>query len=266
MCTSDGSYGGAGKRERLGLDSGYLSRVLRRLEQRALVEVAADPGDGRRRVVRPTTAGARTRILLDQRSEQLAARLLEPLTSRQRDRLTEALGTADLLVRAATVSLDAVDPAAPAARAAMGRYFDELERRFTGGFDRGTAEDVSAMAPPSGGFVVAVSDGEAVACGGVQRLADDVAEIKRMWVDEAWRGAGLGSRMLRRLEADTRARGYAVVRLDTNRVLGEAIAMYARAGYREIERYNDNPYAEAFFEKHLGGGSPRAREDLLRTP
>jgi DNA-binding MarR family transcriptional regulator/GNAT superfamily N-acetyltransferase len=239
-------------RERLGLDSGYLSRVLRQLEERGLVEVAADPGDRRRRCVRPTAAGTRTRQILDERSEQLAARLLGPLTTRQRGRLAEALATADLLVRVATVSLHAVDPTASPARLAMGRYFDELDRRFPDGFDPGTSDDVSSMTPPSGSFVVAVSDGAPVACGGVQRIADGVGEIKRMWVDHAWRGAGLGSRMLRRLEAETRALGYAVVRLDTNRALGEAVAMYERAGYREIERYNDNPYAEAFFEKDLG--------------
>jgi DNA-binding MarR family transcriptional regulator/GNAT superfamily N-acetyltransferase len=240
-------------RTRLGLDSGYLSRVLRQLEERGLVEVGADPRDGRRRRVTPTEAGTRTRQLLDERSEQLAARLLEPLTSRQRGRLTEALATADLLVRAATVSLDAVDPTASPARLALGRYFDELDRRFPDGFDPGPNDDVTSMTPPSGGFVVAVSEGVPVACGGVQRIQGGVGEIKRMWVDHSWRGAGLGSRMLRRLEDDARALGYAVVRLDTNRALVEAIAMYQRAGYREIERYNDNPYAEAFFEKDLGG-------------
>lgn len=238
-------------RERLALDSGYLSRVLRQLEERDLVEVAADPGDRRRRTVTPTAGGRRALRVLEERSEELAARLLEPLTSRQRDRLTEALATADLLVRAATVSLDAVDPASGAARLAMGRYFAELDRRFPGGFDPGPVDDVSSMAAPSGAFVVATSDGAPVACGGVQRIAAGVGEIKRMWVDDAWRGAGLGSRMLRRLEASTLALGYDVVRLDTNLVLGEAIAMYERAGYREISRYNTNPYAQAFFEKRL---------------
>lgn len=238
-------------RERLGLDSGYLSRVLRRLEVDGLVTVAADPSDRRRRRVTPTPAGRRTLRTLDDRSEELAARLLAPLTERQRDRLTDALATADLLVRAATVSLDVVDPATPPARRAMGRYFDELDRRFPGGFDPGPTDDVSSMTAPAGTFVLAVSDGTPVACGGVQRIADGVGEIKRMWVDDAWRGAGLGSRMLRRLEAETRALGYDVVRLDTNRTLAEAVAMYERAGYREIERYNDNPYAQAFFEKGL---------------
>lgn len=245
-------------RERLGLDSGYLSRVLRQLEERELVEVTADPADRRRRTVTPTEAGRRTRRTLDDRSEELAARLLEPLTGRQRDRLTEALATADLLVRAATVSLDPVDPAAPPARRAMQCYFDELDRRFPGGFDPGPTDDVSTMAAPGGTFVLAVSDGSPVACGGVQRLAAEVGEVKRMWVDDAWRGAGLGSRMLRRLEAEAASLGYAAVRLDTHRTLGEAVAMYERAGYREIERYNDNPYAQAFFEKALG--APAARD------
>jgi len=238
-------------RERLGLDSGYLSRVLRRLEEHGLVEVSADPDDRRRRTVTPTAAGRDAWRTLDERSEELAARLLAPLTARQRDRLTEALATADLLVRAATVSLDAVDPTAPGARQAMGRYFAELDRRFPGGFDPGPVDDVSSLAGPSGVFVVALSDGAPVACGGVQRIADGVGEIKRMWVDDAWRGAGLGSRMLRHLEAEVVRLGYGVVRLDTHRALGEALAMYARAGYREIDRYNDNPYAEAFFEKPL---------------
>ncbi|MEI5672663.1 MULTISPECIES: bifunctional helix-turn-helix transcriptional regulator/GNAT family N-acetyltransferase [unclassified Nocardioides] len=250
--TGDGC-GAQELRERLGLDSGYLSRVLRQLEDRGLVAVEADPADRRRRTVTPTSAGRRTLRTLDDRSEELAARLLAPLTERQRDRLTEALATADLLVRAATVSLDPVDPASPPARHAMGRYFDELDRRFPGGFDPGPVDDVSSMTAARGGtFVVALSDGVPVAAGGVQRIGEGVGEIKRMWVDDAWRGAGLGSRMLRHLEAEVVRLGYDVVRLDTNRALGEAVAMYARAGYREIGRYNDNPYAEAFFEKEVG--------------
>lgn len=238
-------------RERLGLDSGYLSRVLRQLEERGLVEVTPDPVDRRRRTVSPTAEGRRTLATLEERSDAVAERLLGPLTERQRDRLTEALATADLLVRAATVSLDTVDPASPPARDAMGRYFAELDRRFPGGFDPGPTDDVSSMAAPGGTFLLATSDGAPVACGGVQQIAPGIGEIKRMWVDDAWRGAGLGSRMLRRLEEETRALGHDVVRLDTNRALGEAVAMYGRAGYREIERYNDNPYAEAFFEKEL---------------
>jgi len=240
-------------RARLGLDSGYLSRLLRQLEAGRLVVVAADPDDGRRRSVRLTAAGRAAWRKLDARSEKLAHQLVEPLTERQRHRLTEALATADLLVRAATVRLEVVDPASPMARAALGHYYAELDRRFSGGFDAGqaTADDAPAMRAPRGAFVVATSDGEPVACGGMQTLAPGVAELKRMWVHEAWRGAGLGSRMLRRLEQAAVERGLPVVRLDTNSALTEAIAMYQRAGYRAIERYNDNPYARHWFEKDL---------------
>ena len=238
-------------RARLGLDSGYLSRLLRSLEEQGLVAVEPDPADRRRRLVRLTARGRRTRRRLDDRSEQLAARLLEPLSERQRSRLGEALATADLLVRAATVQLERIDPTDADARAAVQHYFDELDRRFETGFDPGAGDDPELYRPPRGTFVVARSDGDPVACGAVQPLGEETAEIKRMWVHADWRGAGLGARMLRRLEDDARHAGYDVVRLDTNSVLTEAIAMYERAGYRQIERYNDNPYARCWFEKLL---------------
>jgi DNA-binding MarR family transcriptional regulator/GNAT superfamily N-acetyltransferase len=239
-------------RERLALDSGYLSRLLRALEGAGLVELTADPVDKRRRLVRPTTAGREAQQELDRRSEEHARRLLDPLTARQRERLTEALGVADLLVRAATVTIETVDPASAYARQAMDSYFGELDERFPRGFDPGphTTEDDDSLRAPVGAFVVAVSDGRPIAGGGVRAYAD-AAEIKRMWVDADWRGAGLGSRLLRHLEGLARALGHDVVRLDTNETLTDAIAMYERAGYAPIDRYNDNPYATHFFQKRL---------------
>ncbi|MBF4770327.1 GNAT family N-acetyltransferase [Nocardioides agariphilus] len=238
-------------RERLGLDSGYLSRLLRSLEADGLVDVRPDPTDRRRRRVRLTGRGRTARRRLDERSEDLARSLVAPLSERQRERLTEALATADLLVRAATVQLQEVSPTDPRSVAAMAAYFAEIGERF--GFEPGDAwlEDAEAMTGPDGFFVVATSDGEAVACGGVHRLPDGAAEIKRMWVHGDWRGAGLGARLLRHLEDVVRDRGYDVVRLDTNDTLLEAIAMYERAGYHAIERYNDNPWARRWFEKTL---------------
>jgi DNA-binding MarR family transcriptional regulator/GNAT superfamily N-acetyltransferase len=238
-------------RARLGLDSGHLARQLRRLEDEGLVTVAPDPADRRRRTVRLSAAGRAFRTRLDDRSEELAARLVAPLTPRQRERLTDALATADLLVRAATVDIRTVHPADPAARAAVQSYFRELDERFPTGFDPGEANDEEAMAPGAGAFVVATSDGRPVACGGVQALERGVGEIKRMWVHPDWRGAGLGSRLLRHLEEVAAGLGHATVRLDTNGTLVEAIAMYERAGYRHIDRYNGNPYAQAWFEKEL---------------
>ncbi|GAA5154876.1 helix-turn-helix domain-containing GNAT family N-acetyltransferase [Nocardioides marinquilinus] len=236
-------------RDRLGLDSGHLSRQLRRLEADGLVAVAPDPRDRRARLVTLTASGRDLLARLEERSDDAARRLVVPLTERQRTRLAEALATADLLVRAATVELTEVDPGGALAIRAMRAYFVELDARFPSGFDPGTAPLLET-------FTVATSDGQVVACGGVQGLdggpaGEPADEIKRMWVHPGWRGAGLGTRLLRHLEDVVRARGRGVVRLDTNGTLAEAIAMYERAGYRRVERYNDNPYAELFFEKRL---------------
>lgn len=238
-------------RDRLGLDSGHLTRLLRRLEDDGLVEVLPDRVDRRRRIARLTRRGRTHFRRLEERSEALAARLVEPLTERQRARLTEALATADLLVRAATVELRTVDPGGRAAREAVGHYVDELVRRFPRGFDPGPPAYDDLTSARGGAFVLATSDGEAVACGGLRDLGDGVVEIKRMWVHDGWRGAGLGSRLLRHLEATASGLGYTTVKLDTNRALSEAVAMYERSGYERVERYNDNPYAEEFFAKPL---------------
>jgi DNA-binding MarR family transcriptional regulator/GNAT superfamily N-acetyltransferase len=238
-------------RARLGLDSGYLSRLLRYLERDGLIEVVPDPADRRRRLVGLTEAGRDRWAELERRSDEQARLIVGPLAGRQRERLARALSEADLLVRAATVTFEPVDPASPVAREVVGRYFAEIGRRF--GFDPSgeTEKDTKLLIPPSGVFVVALSDGDPVACGGLGAIAPQVGELKRMWVHDDWRGAGLGSRLLRHLEDQARGLGHNVVRLDTNAALAEAIGMYERAGYQAIERYNDNPWATHFFEKAL---------------
>lgn len=72
-----------------------------------------------------------------------------------------------------------------------------------------------------------------------------------MWVAPEARGAGVGKALLAFLEDRARARGAVRLVLDTNKSLAEARTLYARAGYREIARYNDNPYADFWFEKRL---------------
>ena len=151
------------------------------------------------------------------------------------------------------VTFSVVDAASDAARWAMTQYFEELDARFTDGFDPGTAYDEAAVAlnPPNGAFVVAICADDVVGCGAIQFLDNDWAEIKRMWVSPLARGIGLGRRLLAHLEGVIHASGCAHVVLDTNGVLIEAITMYRSSGYEPIERYNDNPYAQLWFGKSL---------------
>ena len=144
-----------------------------------------------------------------------------------------------------------VDAGSDAAQAAMTAYFAELAERFPTGFDPTGYLDPEDYNPPRGRFFLAMSGDEVLACGGLVWIDDSVAEIKRMWVDPAARGQGLATRLLAFLEQTAAASGRPTVRLDTNPVLTPAIAMYRKNGYRDIERYNDNPYAGLWFEKHL---------------
>src|SRR5579884_504583 len=240
-------------RARLELDSGYLSRLLRSLEAQRLVRVEPNPADRRVRVVRPTAAGRRERALLDARSDDLARSLLAPLNDRQRERLLAAMGEVERLLTAGLVRVEVVDPESPEAAFCLREYFAEIARRFDDGFDDAIsiAATPEQLRPPAGLFVVATLHGEPVGCGGLKFHGRRPAELKRMWVAPSARGLGLGRRLLEELEALARERGVRTIRLETNRNLNEAIALYRSSGYREVPAFNGEPYAHHWFEKRL---------------
>ncbi|GAA1055840.1 putative transcriptional regulator, MarR family protein [Agromyces luteolus] len=253
-----GASSGAGAelralRERLELDSGYLSRQLRALEADGLVNVAPAPDDSRVRVAQLTPAGVAERAELDRSSDALVGGILGPLSDRQRERLLAAMDDVERLMTASAVEVRVVDPADAAARRSVTAYFTELASRFDLGFDptrtRQTPDD--EFREPNGTFLVAFLHGEPVGCVGLKLHGDEPAEIKRMWVAASTRGLGLGSRLLREIEAAALRLGATVVRLDTNRTLTEAIAMYRTHGYDEIPDFNGEPYADFWFEKWL---------------
>ncbi|MBW1598838.1 helix-turn-helix domain-containing GNAT family N-acetyltransferase [Streptomyces sp. JJ38] len=240
-------------RERLGLDSGYVSRLLRSLADDGLVTVEPHPGDRRVRTVRLTEAGRAERAVLDGRSDELAASLLEPLSGVQRARLVGAMAEVERLLTAATVALDVVDPDHPDAEHCLRAYFTELQERFETGFDpeRSLLPDAGELRPPRGEFLVARLHGEPVGCAGLKLPAGAPAEIKRMWVAPRARGLGLGRRFLAELEARAARHGRELLRLDTNRALEAAIGLYHAYGFREVPAFNDEPYAHHWFEKRI---------------
>jgi ribosomal protein S18 acetylase RimI-like enzyme len=99
-------------------------------------------------------------------------------------------------------------------------------------------------------MLVAYLRAEPVGCGALKHY-EEATDIKRMWVAEAARGLGLGRRLLEALEARAAHAGARAVRLETNRALVEAIALYRSAGYREVPAFNDEPFAHHWFQKAI---------------
>src|SRR5262252_5591653 len=240
-------------RGRLGLDSGYVSRLLRLLQRQRLVSISTHPGDARVRRVILTKRGLAERRELDKRSDVVAQRMLEPLGPKQRETFLSSLAEVERLLQASMVRFDVEDPRTATSRWCLSQYFAELNERFDAGFDpaRSLYADTKVFSRPSGAFVVARVRGRAVGCGAVKFKGTLPAEFKRMWIAKESRGLGLGKRLLDALENQARAAGAKTVRLETNRTLKEAIAMYRQSGYAEIEPFNDEPYAHHWFEKKL---------------
>ena len=240
-------------RDRLGLDSGYASRLVRRLESEGLVAVEAFSADRRRRHLRLTAAGLAEVRELDRLSDLAAAAMLEGVPSGRRGRLLAAVAEVERTLRATLVEIGVEDPRRPDVVRCFVRYAEELDVRFDGGFDAGKSisADPRELTPPAGYCVVARLRGAPVGCGALKLHGTAPAELKRMWVDPHSRGLGVGRRLLDSLEALARENGVRVLRLETNRTLGEAIELYRGAGFTEVTPFNDEPYADHWFEKAL---------------
>jgi DNA-binding MarR family transcriptional regulator/GNAT superfamily N-acetyltransferase len=240
-------------RRRLGLDSGYVTRLVQTLEAKGLIRLSPGATDQRLRRARWTAAGRREVREMNRRADEVAVNLLDALTPAQRTRLVAAMVEVHRLLQLAGLQIERVDPASPAARWCVGQYFDELNRRFDSGFDPATSlsADDRDLVPPRGAFLLASVDGEPVACGAVKPVSPGVGSLKRMWVADTVRGLGIGRRVLEALETQARELGMTTVRLETNQTLQEAIGLYRSAGFREVPRFNSDPYANHWFEKSL---------------
>jgi DNA-binding MarR family transcriptional regulator/GNAT superfamily N-acetyltransferase len=238
-------------RARLELDSGYASRLLRSLERQGLVKGEAAAGDGRVRRVRLTAKGRREVAELDRRADAVARSVLAPLSAAQQARLIAAMTEVERLMRASAVRIAAEPSDSADARWCVDQYFRELGRRFDAGFDpaRSISADAHELTPPAGVFLIARLGGRPIGCGALKAKERRIGDVKRMWVAAEARGLGIGRRLLAALEAEARQRGLETLRLETNRSLVEAQALYRRAGYREVAPFNDEPYAHHWFEK-----------------
>lgn len=238
-------------RARLDLDSGLMSRLLRSLEDEGLIATEPHPEDARRRIARLTAAGEAEFAAYEALSNARAEKLLSQ--HGDGERLLAAMDLVASALLRERIDLREMDPRSDDARYCLGEYYDELAQRFEGGFDVRLSKDpdAAAMIRPRGAFLVAFSDEMPVGCVGLKGTSADYSEVKRLWIAPSARGQGLARRLMERIEAVARKLGVSLLRLDTNKALPEAIAMYRKSGWTEIERFNDDPYPDFFFEKPL---------------
>lgn len=238
-------------RSYLGLDSGLMSRLLRGLEAENLVYTTPVPADARRREAVLTPKGQQVfkdyETLSDDAAHVVLGRCSNP------DALLEAMDLVATVLGRDQIEIIQVDPDDPRAQKCMQSFYAEISTVLGKVFDPHLSGKPEAdnLRPPNGVFLLALSDGLPIGCCALKGQGGGLGEVKRLWVSPAARGLGLSSQLMTQIEDQARRLGMTTLQLDTNGKLTAALALYRNANWREIERYNDNPYAEHFFEKHF---------------
>jgi putative acetyltransferase len=119
-------------------------------------------------------------------------------------------------------------------------------------FDNELATLQQMYAVPQGGIILCREAAAYIACVAVRKINEEVAELKRMFVQPQYQGKGVGKILLEKSLALARQCGYKKIRLDTLNYMRPAIELYKAHGFYEIPAYYHNPIATAvYFEKEL---------------
>ncbi len=238
-------------REYLELDSGLMSRLLRGLEAEGLITVESDGNDARRRVAQLTPEGRNAFHQYESLSNSAAEKVLSRY--KDQDSLLAAMDLIATVLGRDHIKIAPVDPEDPRIEYCVNQFYDEITSILGIPFDPHASGNPEAdyLRPPKGVFLLATSDGLPIGCCGLKGQGTHLGEVKRLWLSSAARGLGLGKRLMDEIEDHARKLGMTTLQLDTNGRLHAALGLYRNSGWIEIDRYNDNPYAEHFFEKQL---------------
>lgn len=229
--------------EELGVDAGYLSRILRRFQARELIVRRPAERDGRRSLVRLTEAGERAFAALEAGSRDDVAGMLARLSPADQERLVGAMATIEALLgagheRRAPYLLRPPQPGdmgwvVQAHGAIYAREYGWDEQ-----FEALVAEIVASFLRHFDAkrerCWIAERDGENVGSVFVVRESEDVAKLRLLLVDPRARGLGIGRRLVAECIRFARHAGYARMTLWTNDVLVSARRIYEAAGFRLV--------------------------------
>jgi DNA-binding MarR family transcriptional regulator/GNAT superfamily N-acetyltransferase len=227
----------------LGLDAGYLSRILGSFERRGLIGRQPSKVDARQSLLSLTGAGREAFAPLDERSRTEIGAMLQPLPASAQARLIEAMRTIESLLGAPT------EPSAPYLLRThqpgdvgwiMHRhgvlYAEEygFDESFEALVAKVAAEFVESFEPKRERCWIAEREGEIVGSVLLVRASDEVAKLRLLLVEPAARGLGIGARLVEECERFARRAGYRRITLWTNSILHAARHIYEKAGYRLI--------------------------------
>ncbi|MES0156055.1 helix-turn-helix domain-containing GNAT family N-acetyltransferase [Mesorhizobium sp. M0018] len=225
----------------LGLDAGYLSRLLKKFEERDLVERATIEADARRSTIALTKAGRQAFAPLNQGSHDQVAALLDRLPVPEQDRLVKAMQTVQRLLGGSA------EPKIPymlrplqvgdigwiihrqgllyAQEYGWDETYEALVAEILGAF-------VKSFDPKWERSWIAERQGEVVGSVFVVRQSDAVAKLRLLYVEPSARGLGIGKRLVEECIGFCRATGYTTLTLWTNDVLAAARHIYEAAGFK----------------------------------
>ncbi|MGZ3678056.1 MAG: bifunctional helix-turn-helix transcriptional regulator/GNAT family N-acetyltransferase [Ktedonobacterales bacterium] len=224
----------------LGLDPGYLSRILARLEQQGLLEKVRSESDGRARLLSLTADGEKAFALLDQRSSDEVGEMLRDLSERDQQRLLKAMDTIEEILGN---GLKYSEPfvVRPHESGDMGwvvhrhgvLYAQEYgwDEHFEALVAQIVADFINTFDPQRERCWIAEMDGEIVGSIFLVKASETVAKLRLLLVEPKVRGLGVGSRLIAECIRFARRRGYTKIVLWTNDVLVQARRLYEKAGF-----------------------------------
>lgn len=240
-------------RNALGLDAGYISRLLTLLTRRKLVRQTVSKEDGRERLLTLSRTGEKKLAQLNEQSALQIQELLEPLSAADRETVIKSLSNVHSILgetQKPAVRIVRLSEASDDASRLLEEYYEAV-----GVLQRDTPEAIQQIiGDASSGMWVAYLREKAVGCVVLRRLSSIpfAGECKRLYLRHEARGKGIADALLDAQEAFARSKGLRWIYLDSYDDLKAAIALYRKRGYLPCERYNDNPQATVFLRKKIG--------------
>jgi DNA-binding MarR family transcriptional regulator/ribosomal protein S18 acetylase RimI-like enzyme len=238
----------------LGLDAGYISRLLATLTRRKLVRQTASKEDGREKLLSLSATGEKKVALLNEQSALQIQEMLESLSASDRETVIQSLTKVRSILSEArnpAVRIVRLSEATEDAFLLLEEYYEAVNV-----VRRDTPEDIRKfIRDASSGMWLAYLRGKAVGCVVLRKLTSipSAGECKRLYVRPEARGNRIADALLDAQEEFAVASGLEWIYLDSYDDLKAAIALYKRRGYLACERYNDNPQATVYLRKKLKG-------------